>query len=258
MLNMKIRTLIVDDEPLGRSLIRRLLGADPDFEKVGECADGAEALRAIQRDSPDLVFLDVQMPQLSGFELLAKLPKEQLPIVIFVTAFDAFALKAFEAHALDYLLKPLAEDRFFEALNKVKTYIAGRDTRGFRDRLLSLVRELKETTKYLSRFAVESGERFVFLHANEIDWIEAAGNYLKLHVGKQSYLLRGRISEIEKNLSPEQFFRVHRSTIVNLDRVKEFQPLFKGEGLVVLKDGSHLASSRSCSQKLRTFLGARL
>jgi two-component system LytT family response regulator len=154
MLNMKIRTLIVDDEPLGRRLIRKLLSADRDFETVGECADGAEALRVIQRDSPDLVFLDVQMPQLSGFELLAKLPKEQLPIIIFVTAFDAFALKAFEAHALDYLLKPLADDRFFEALNKVKTYVAGQDTRGFRDRLLSLVRELTDTSKYLSRFAV--------------------------------------------------------------------------------------------------------
>jgi two-component system LytT family response regulator len=255
---MKIRTLIVDDEPLGRSLIRKLLSADADFENVGECADGAEALHALQHDSPDLLFLDVQMPQLSGFEVLAKLPKEKLPMVIFVTAFDDFALKAFEAHALDYLLKPVAEDRFSEALRKVKTYLAGREANRVRDRLVDLARELNETPKYISRLAVEHGGRFVFLKVQEIDWIEADGNYLKLHVGKQIYLMRGRISEMEKNLSPEQFFRVHRCTIVNLDRIKEFQPLFKGEGKVVLKDGAQLCASRNCSQKLHEFLGPKL
>jgi len=255
---MKIRTLIVDDEPLGRSLIRKLLAADPDFESVGECADGAAALRAIQSESPDLVFLDVQMPVLNGFEVLANLDKKQLPAIIFVTAFDAFALKAFEAHALDYLLKPVSDERFFEALQRVKTYMAGRDANGFRDRLLGLVQELAEPTKYISRLAVESGGRLVFLKVSEVDWIEAAGNYLNLHEGKQSYLLRGRISGLEKSLSPEQFFRIHRSTIVNLDRIQEFQPLFKWEGLVVLKDGCRLSASRSCSQKLHAFLSTKL
>ena len=255
---MKIRTLIVDDEPLGRSLVRRLVSEDPDFEVIGECANGAEALRAIQRDAPALVFLDVQMPELSGFEVLARLGREQLPIIVFVTAFDTFALKAFEAHALDYLLKPLADDRFCEALKRVKTYIAGHETGQFRDRLLGLVREVSQPTKRISRLAVESDGRFVFLQVSDIDWIEADGNYLNLHVGKRSYLLRGRISEVEKNLSPDQFFRVHRSKIVNLDRVKEFQPLFKGEGLIVLKDGSQLSASRSCTQKLHAFLSARL
>lgn len=255
---MKIRTLIVDDEPLGRSLVRRLVAEDPDFQIIGECADGAEALRAIQNDSPDLVFLDVQMPELNGFDVLAGLRREELPVIVFVTAFDAFALKAFEAHALDYLLKPLADDRFFETLNRVKTYLAGRDTAELRDRLLGLMREVREASKCISRLAVESGGRLVFLKVSEIDWIEAAGNYLSLHVGKQSYLLRGRISELEKKLPPEQFFRIHRSEIVNLDRIKEFQPLFKGEGLVLLKDGTQLSASRSCSQKLQAFLAAEL
>jgi two-component system LytT family response regulator len=255
---MKIRTLIVDDEPLGRSLIRRLLAEDPDFEKIGECIDGADALRAIRNDAPDLVFLDVQMPVLNGFEVLAELRSEHLPIIIFVTAFDTFALKAFEAHALDYLLKPVADDRFFDALKRVKTYISGRESGQFRERLLGLVREVSHSTKYLSRLAVESRGRYIFLKVGEIDWIEAAGNYLALHVGKQSYLLRGRISEFEKNLPPNEFFRIHRSTIVNLDRIKEFQPLFKGEGVVLLKDGTELSASRSCSRKLHAFLGARL
>ena len=255
---MKIRTLIVDDEPLGRSLIRKLLAEDPDFESVGECVDGAEALRAIKTKSPDLVFLDVQMPELNGFEVLAELGSERLPIIIFVTAFDTFALQAFEAHALDYLLKPVADDRFFEALQRVKTYILGRESGEFRDRLLSLVREVTQSTRHISRLAVESGGHLVFIKVGEIDWIEAAGNYLNLHVGKQSYLLRGRISEFEKKLPTEEFFRVHRSTIVNLDRIKEFQPLFKGEGVVVLKDGTQLSASRTCSRKLHTFLSAKL
>jgi len=255
---MKIRALIADDEPLGRSLIRKLLAEDPEFECVGECADGAEALRAIRHDPPDLVFLDVQMPGLNGFEVLANLGKQQLPAIIFVTAFDSFALKAFEARALDYLLKPVSDERFFEALNRVKTYLVDREADSMRDRLLGLVRDLNESPKYISRLAVESGGSLIFLKVSEIDWIEASGNYLSLHVGKQSYLLRGRISGVEKNLPPDQFFRVHRSTIVNLDRIREFQPLFKGEGLIVLKDGSRLSASRSCSQRLREFLIAKL
>lgn len=255
---MKIRTLIVDDEPLGRSLVRRLVAEDSDFEIVGECVNGAEALRAILSNKPDLVFLDVQMPELTGFEVLAALRGEKLPIVVFVTAFDTFALKAFEAHALDYLLKPIADDRFFEALNRVKTYISGRDAGKFRERLLGLVQDVTQTEKYISRLAVESAGRFVFLKVQEIDWIEADGNYLKIHVDKQSYFLRGRISQFERNLSPDEFFRVHRSTIVNLDRIKEFRPLFKGEGLILLKDGTELSASRSCSRKLHSFLSARL
>jgi two-component system LytT family response regulator len=198
------------------------------------------------------------MPALDGFEVLARLRPDQIPVVIFVTAFDTFALKAFEAHALDYLLKPLTEDRFIESLERAKTHLVGRQKDDIRERLLALTRELSTPSKYISRLAVECAGRVVFLKAEEIDWIEADGNYLHFHAQKQIYFLRGRISELEKKLAPEQFFRIHRSTIVNLDHVKEFQPLFKGEGVVVMKDGSHLAASRSCSLRLREFLAAQL
>jgi two-component system LytT family response regulator len=167
-------------------------------------------------------------------------------------------LKAFEAHALDYLLKPIDEERFSQTLERVKTYLNGRQNGAAQERLVALIHELAPQPKTISRLAVKSGGHVVFLKMDEIDWIEAAGNYLELHTGKQSHLLRGRLSELERQLKPEQFFRIHRSTIVNLDRVKEFQPLFKGEGVVVLKDGSRLAASRGCSQKLQEFLGAQL
>jgi two-component system LytT family response regulator len=255
---MKIRTLIVDDELLARKLIRKLLESGPEFEIVGECADGRETVSAIRKISPDLIFLDVQMPELGGFEVLNRLDPAQMPVIVFVTAYDKFALKAFEAHALDYLLKPLDEERFSQTLERVKTYLSGRQNGAAQNRLLNLINELAPQPKTISRLAVKSGGRVVFLKVEEIDWIEAAGNYLELHVGKECHLLRGRLSELEKKLNSEQFFRIHRSTIVHLDRVKEFQPLFKGEGVVVMKDGSRLAASRSCSQKLQEFLAAQL
>lgn len=255
---MKIRTLIIDDEILARKLIKKLLGRYPEFEIVGECADGSEAVTTILRAVPDLVFLDVQMPELGGFEVLERIASEQLPVVIFVTAYDKFALRAFEAHALDYLLKPIDEDRFDETVGRVKTYLRGRQVGATQDRLMDLIQDLSERGQTISRLAVKATGRVVFLRVEEIDWIAASGNYLDLHVGKECYLLRGRVNELEKKLDPARFFRIHRSTIVNLDRVKEFLPLFKGEGLVLLKDGSRLAASRSYSQKLQQFLHADL
>ena len=255
---MKIRTLIVDDERLARSLIKKLLARHPEFEIVGECADGREAVATVTEATPDLLFLDVQMPELGGFEVLERISSKHLPVVIFATAYDTFALRAFEAHALDYLLKPIDEDRFEEMLERVKTYISGRQIGATQDRLIGLVQELTEKRQTISRLAVKATGRVVFLKVEEIDWIEASGNYLDLHVGKECYLLRGRVNELEKKLDPERFFRIHRSTIVNLDRVKEFLPLFKGEGVVLLKDGSRLSASRSCSQKLQQFLQADL
>jgi len=255
---MKIRTLIADDEPLGRSLVRQLLAADPEVQIVAECANGAETVDAVQRYLPDLLFLDVEMPALDGFEVLASLRPEQLPVVIFVTAFDAFALKAFEAQALDYLLKPVAEDRFLEALKRAKTYLVGQERDYLRARLLGLAQERSKPSNFISRLAVEREGRVVFLKTEDIHWIQADGNYLHFHVQKENYLLRGRISELEKKLAPEQFFRIHRSTIVNLDHVKEFQPLFKGKGVVVMRDGSRLDASRNCSQRLRELLAPQL
>ena len=251
---MKVRTLIVDDEELGRKRIRKLLSLESEFEIVGESRDGHDAIRAIEKFAPDLVFLDVQMPELGGFDVLAQIAPEKMPVIIFATAYDEFALKAFEAQALDYLLKPFDDERFAQSLQRARTYLNGNESVEIKERLAKLVNGLPNQGKYLSRVAVKCSGRVLFLKAGEIDWIEAAGNYVNLHVGKESYLLRGRMSELEKRFDPEQFFRIHRSTIVNLDRVKELQLLFKGEGIVVLKDGQQLSASRSCSQRLQAFL----
>jgi two-component system LytT family response regulator len=251
---MKVRTLIVDDEELGRKRIRKLLSLESEFEIVGESRDGPEAIRTIEKFAPNLVFLDVQMPELGGFEVLAQIAPEKMPVIIFVTAYDEFALKAFEAQALDYLLKPFDDERFTQSLQRARTYLNGNETVEIKERLAKLVNGLPTQGNYLSRIAVKCAGRVLFLKAGEIDWIEAAGNYVNLHVGKESYLLRGRMSELEKRFDPEQFFRIHRSTIVNLDRVKELQLLFKGEGIVVLKGGQQLSASRSCSQRLQSFL----
>ncbi len=251
---MKIRTLIVDDEELGRKRIRKLLSLESEFEIVGESRDGREAIRAVEKLAPDLVFLDVQMPELGGFDVVAQIAPGKMPVIVFVTAYDQFALKAFEAQALDYLLKPFDDERFAQSLQRARTYLNGNGVGDMEKRLARLVNGLPGQSKHLTRVAVKSAGRVLFLKAAEIDWIEAAGNYVNLHVGKESYLLRGRMSELEKQFDPEQFFRIHRSTIVNLDRVKELRPLFKGEGIVVLKDGQQLSASRICSQRLQKLL----
>jgi two-component system LytT family response regulator len=255
---MKIRTLIVDDEALGRTRVRHLLKNESEFEIIGECADGQQAVAALSSFQPDLLFLDVQMPELNGFEVLAQIPAEQMPVVIFVTAFDQFAIKAFEAQALDYLLKPFEDERFFQSLHRARNYLADDGSKKLSERLLKLAKGFSPVNKCITRMAVKAGGRMVFLNVLEIDWVEAVGNYLKLHIGSESHLLRGRLSELEKRLDPEQFFRIHRSTLVNLDRVKEFQPLFKGEGVVILKNGARLGVSRGCSQRLQKQLQPQL
>lgn len=255
---MKLRTLIVDDEALGRKRVRKLLGTQPECEIIGECSDGHEAVAAIRSFTPHLVFLDVQMPELNGFEVLAQLEAEHLPAIIFVTAYDQFALKAFEAQAIDYLLKPFEDERFYQSLQRAKAYLDGHESRKMHERLQSLVKSLASQPKWITRMAVKNGGRMVFLKTSEIDWIEAVGNYLNLHVGSEAHLLRGRVSELEKRLDPNQFFRIHRSTIVNLDRVKEFHPLFKGDGFILLKNGTRLAVSRSCHQRLQRLLEPEL
>jgi two-component system LytT family response regulator len=255
---MSIRTLIVDDEALARNLVRRLLARSADFVTVGEIGDPRDVPRWVVREKPDVLFLDVQMPELSGFEVISLLEAEQIPLVIFVTAHEQFALDAFAAHAVDYLLKPIDEDRSAQALQKTRLYLAGHQNGELKERLLNLLEQLPMGTRFLSRLAVKAGDGVRIIRIEEIDWIEAAGNYLNLHVGKTGFMLRGRVSELEKKLDPEQFFRIHRSTLVNMDRVKEFQPLFKGEGVVVLKDGTKLLASRRCSQRLQEFLDAQL
>ena len=257
----KIKVLIVDDEPLARQNIRVLLKEDPSIELIGECGSGAEALKAIQKRAPDLLFLDIQMPLMSGFDVLEKIDAEKIPAIIFVTAFDQYAIRAFEVHALDYLLKPFDDARFEKALIQAKKQIEQREINQLSKRLVRLLedRDTPPTNKarasnYLSRLMVKSASRVFFLKVDEIDWIEAADYYVKLHVGPKSHLLRETMSDMEARLDPEKFLRIHRSAIVNLDRVKEMHSHFNGEYLVILRDGTELKLSRSRREQLQQML----
>ena len=253
-----IRTLIVDDEPLARARVRELLGGQPDVEVMGECGNGREAIAAIRSRHPDLVFLDVQMPEVGGFGVLEALEPAQSPAVVFVTAFDEFAVRAFEVHALDYLLKPFDEDRFGEALRRAKDHVLGNSNGDLHDRLLALIEHLRSGERYVDRLLVKASGRVLFLKTEDIDWIEAAGNYVRLHVGRESHLLRETMNTIETKLDPARFLRIHRSTIVNLDRIKEMQPWFSGEYVVLLKDGTELTLSQGYRVKFHERLGRPL
>ena len=252
---MKIRTLIADDEPLARERLRKLLEEEAELEVIGECSNGREAVTAIKKDQPDLVFLDVQMPELDGFGVLAKLAGEKLPAVIFVTAHDKFALQAFEVHALDYLLKPFDRQRFQKALRRALDHIKRDQAGELKERLSSLLGDLKSDAKYPARMAVKSSGRVIFLKIEDIDWIEAADNYVSLHIGAESHLHRETMSALEERLPPNKFLRISRSTIVNVDRIKELQPLFHGEYSVILRNGTRLTLSRSYRDKLNHLMG---
>ena len=257
--NRKIRTLIVDDEPLARERMRTLLSGEPDVDLVGEAVDGLEAVDAILEQSPDLVFLDVQMPKLDGFEVIQTVGADRMPAVVFVTAYDQHALRAFEVQALDYLLKPFDRDRFQGALDRVRRQLDNVDTGDLNRRLLALVRDLKgDRAQKADRLVVKSGGRLFFLRADEIDWIEAAGNYVRLHVGADAHLLRETMNSIESRMHPETFFRIHRSHIVNIERIKELQPWFNGEYVVILRNGTKLTLSRGYREKLQERLGKPL
>jgi two-component system LytT family response regulator len=251
----KVRTLIVDDEPLAREGVRSLLESEPDIEIIGECGDGRSAVLAIEKQRPDLVFLDVQMPELDGFGVLETLELESLPVVIFVTAYDQYALKAFEVHALDYLLKPFDRERFNKALSRAKEQIFLRKTGRHDQQLLALLQDLKNEKKFLERLVIKNAGRIFFVKADEISWIEASGNYARLHVGAESHLLRETMNELETKLNPEKFLRIHRSHIVNMEHIKELQPWFQGEYVVILRDGTRLTLSRSYREKLNELLG---
>ncbi|MDQ3488932.1 MAG: LytTR family DNA-binding domain-containing protein [Acidobacteriota bacterium] len=247
----KIRTLVVDDEPLARERLTNLLSAEPDIEVVGQCRDGEEAATAIVDHTPDLVFLDVQMPAMNGFEVIDAVGSERMPLVIFVTAYDQHALKAFQVRALDYLLKPFDRERFHEALQRARTYIQRDETGDIGRRLLALVKDLRRDQPKTDRLVVKSGGRLFFLRTDEIDWIEAAGNYVRLHVGPVSHLLRETMNAIEGRLDPEKFFRIHRSRIVNMERIQEMQPWLNGEYAVLLRTGTRLTLSRGYREKLQ-------
>jgi two-component system LytT family response regulator len=252
---MKIRTLIVDDEPLARERLRTLLQEQAEVELIGECANGRDALAAIKREEPDLVFLDVQMPELDGFGVLAKLGQEKMPAIIFVTAHDKFALQAFEVHALDYLLKPFDKDRFQKALRRALDHLKRDHAGELKERLSALLGDLKSESKSPQRIAVKSSGCVIFLKIDDIDWVEAADNYVSLHIGTESHLHRETMSALEERLPPNKFLRISRSTIVNVDRIKELQPLFHGEYAVILRNGTRLTLSRSHRDKLDQLMG---
>jgi two-component system LytT family response regulator len=247
----KIRTLVVDDEPLARERLTSLLSAEPDIEIVGQCRDGEEAVTAIMDHTPDLVFLDVQMPAMNGFEVIEAVGTERMPLVIFVTAFDQHALKAFQVRALDYVLKPFDRERFQEALQRARAQIQRDETGDLGRRLLALVKDLRRDQPKTDRLVVKSGGRLFFLRTDEIDWIEASGNYVRLHVGPTSHLLRETMNAIESRLDPEKFFRIHRSRIVNMERIQEMQPWLNGEYAVLLRTGTRLTLSRGYREKLQ-------
>lgn len=251
---MKIRTLIVDDMLLARQRIKRHLKKDSDIEIVGESFNGREAITAIENIKPDLVFLDVQMPEIDGFEVVETIGARKMPIVIFVTAFDQFALRAFEVHALDYLLKPFDNERLQRAVARAKKIIEQPEDKNLDERLRKLLEDYRSVPKYLKRLAVKTVGRTFYLYVEEIDWIGAAGNYLELHVGKQTHLIRERLHVLESKLDPEQFVRVHRSTFVNVERIKELQPLFNGDQIILLRDGTELTMSRTYRDNLVTLL----
>ena len=259
----KIRTLIVDDEPLARRNLRVLLEKDPQIEIVDECRNGREAVKAIQTLSPDLIFLDIQMPELDGFDVLERVGPEHIQAIIFVTAFDQYALKAFEVHALDYLLKPFDDERFAFALQRAKSQMEAREINRVSKRLLALLEEREshrqssgKDKNYLTRLMIKASGRVVLLKVGEIDFIEADGNYAKLHVGRKSHLLREKMHDLEGQLDPAQFVRIHRSIIVNLDRIKELHPHFNGDYIVVLEDGRQLRLSRTRRENLEARLKA--
>lgn len=252
--NGKIRSVIADDEDLSRTRIRGLLKHHPEVEVVAECSDGLQTADAILKLAPDLLFLDIQMPGLTGFGVLKKLPTERIPLVIFVTAYDQYALKAFEMHALDYILKPFKRKRFDESLEWAKGQLGGKNPGALVARTLSILEEIQRKTDYVDRLAIKSNSRVLFVRTKEIDWIQAEDNYVRIHRKNESYLIRQKMSALEQELDPRQFVRIHRGAIVNIDKIQELHQMFHRDYRVVLQDGTKLPLSRSYRQKLRDAL----
>jgi two-component system LytT family response regulator len=253
MVMAKMRTLVVDDEPLARERLRGLLRGEPDVECVGECANGREAVEAIRSQKPDLVFLDVEMPVLDGLGVIEEIGAELMPAVIFVTAYDRYALRAFEIHALDYLLKPFDRERFQEAVRRARERV--QRARGGDGGLAGLLEESRGARKPADRLVIKSGGRVFFVKTEDIDWIEAAGNYARVHVGSEIHLLRETMNALEARLDGDKFLRIHRSTIVNIERIQELQPWFHGDYVVILHDGTQLTLSRGYRQKVQELFG---
>ncbi len=252
---MKIRTLLVDDEPLARRGLRNLLKAEPDIEIIGECGDGLQAVEDIAGKTPDLVLLDIQMPELDGFSVIETLGLERMPMFIFITAYDDFVLRAFRVHALDYLLKPVKAPLLQEALAHARTALAAHAHKPEEQRLAALLRDLSIAQRYAERLVVKERERereresIVVLKVSEVQWFEGYGDYVRLHQNGKKHLLREKIGELEQRLDPKQFVRIHRSAIAKLDSVKTMTPLTNGDYNVTLNDGTRLTLSRTYREK---------
>lgn len=249
-----IRVLLVDDEPPARRLLRAMLADEADVEIAGEAGSGAEAVEAIRRLSPDLVFLDVQMPDGDGFDVVREVGPERMPLIVFATAYDAHALRAFEAHAMDYLLKPFDRERFASTLRRARGRLARTPEAEREARLDALLGEIRGG-RWVSRFTVRVGQRIHVVPAGEVDYVRAEDNYVRLHVGTRSYLHRETLTGLAARLDPRRFLRIHRSTVVNLERVVELESLFAGEYVVFLRDGTRLTAGRSYRAALQEALG---
>jgi len=251
----KIRTLVVDDEPVARQRVVSLLHEEGDIDVVGECATGAQALSAIATQAPDLLILDVQMPEVDGFDLARALGDRRLPAVLFVTAHDEYALRAFEIHALDYVLKPFSADRFRSALTHARDHLGERRATTLGRQMLALLPEMRRPSAFGDRLVVKANGRIYFVPTRDIDWCEAAGNYVRLYVGQKTHLVRETMHDLETRLDPAQFMRIHRSTIVNVERIQELRSSFNGEYIVQLHGGARLTLSRGYRDALQVRLG---
>jgi len=251
---MSIRVLLSDDEALARERLRSLLEEEPDLEIVAECGDGKTAIATIQRERPDLVFLDIQMPEVDGFGVVYEL-RDAMPLTIFVTAYDRYAMKAFEVHALDYLLKPVGKERLQEAVARARRQLQHPPDGTFQRRVLEMLADMEARQQTPERIIIKSDGEIVCLKPNEIDWAESAGNYVCLHVGGATHILRETITALESRLGPRQFMRVHRSTLVNVDRIKTLKPSLYGDYSILLRDGTKLTLSRGFRESVLKRLG---
>ena len=251
---MSIRVLLSDDEALARERLRSLLEEEPDLEIVAECGDGKTTIATIEREKPDLVFLDIQMPEIDGFGVVQEL-HDVMPLTIFVTAYDKYAMKAFEVHALDYLLKPVGKERLSEAVARARGQLKQPPDGGFQRRVLEMLGDLEARQQTPKRIIIKSDGEIVCLKPSEIDWAESAGNYVCLHVGGATHILRETITALESRLGPGQFMRVHRSTLVNVDRIKTLKPSLYGDYSILLRDGTKLTLSRGFRENVLKRLG---
>ncbi|MCK9408729.1 MAG: LytTR family DNA-binding domain-containing protein [Bacteriovoracaceae bacterium] len=245
-----ISVMIVDDEPLARHGLRTMIEAEKGFDIVAEASDGDEALRLFRKHSPAVLFLDIQMPEIDGFDVLNALPKQNMPLVVFVTAYNEFAVKAFTEHALDYVLKPLDTERIHSALHRVREMVRLTTSASYSDRISEALRALQSTKKYLERITIRSAGKISFISVNDILWIEAAADYIILHTRNGKQTTREMIGSIEQQLDPSRFIRIHRSTIVNLNIIRELRPEHHGEYTAILDQGTTLTVSRSYRKKI--------